>query len=652
MARVMMKLSEFATCALAVGLMATPLLQACSAGDQKTVNSEGTGTVGMEITAPDGSNIGSVSYTISGGPTAKSGALDVSKSNSIAAVIGGLVAGGGYMLALSAASSTGDTCAGSAGPFTVRANATIPVAIVLTCHAKRQNGSIAINGTVDVCPGIDSIGASPSEAAVGNDITVTAVATPDETAIGFPLAYTWTGATSSAGGAATFHCSAGGSFPITVRVANGDPACDPTDPSANATINVSCTTGSPGGDGGLDSGSSSGGSGSSGGSSGSSSGSSGSSSGGSSGGASDSGTPDGSASGNVRVASGGSHSCARLTDGTVKCWGANNAGQLGDGTTNNRVSPVAVFGLTGAIDVVAGTNHSCALLSGGTVKCWGDNSYGAIGDGTTTNRASATQVSQLSGVTAISANNQDTCALLSDLTVRCWGDNSYGQLGDGSTVTRPVPAVVSGLSGVVALSVGGTHTCAVLGSGGVSCWGYNGYSELGDGTTTARSTPVSVGGLLIPAIGVAVGQDHTCVLQNDHTVRCWGWGGYGQLGDGTTMNRSGPTADPGLNMVTALAAGDVYTCAVLGNGSVDCWGANAHGQLGDGTATGRMTPVASSTVGTVVTVGASNASASGYLSHTCASFADGSVNCWGYNAQGQVGNGTTTNTSLPTPVSL
>jgi streptogramin lyase len=209
---------------------------------------ESTGTVGMQVTLPDGSHIGTVSYTISGGPTSKSGTFDVSKSNTVSAIIGGLAAGSGYMISLSATSSAGYPCAGTAGPFTVKANATIPATVVLTCHAPRRNGSISINGVVDVCPGIDSIDAAPSSAAVGNDIGLTASASPDQTAQGFPLVYTWTGVTSATGGAATLHCSSAGSFPVTVSVSNGDSACitNPPDPAMSATVTVTCDVASGG----------------------------------------------------------------------------------------------------------------------------------------------------------------------------------------------------------------------------------------------------------------------------------------------------------------------------------------------------------------------------------------------------------------------
>ena len=215
-------------------------LSACSGSHSSAP--ESTGTIAMQLALPDGSHIDSVGYTISGGPTSKAGTVDVSNDGKIDAVVGGLEAAPGYMIALSATSSAGYRCAGQAGPFTVIANATVSIAVVLTCHAPRGTGGVAVTGVVDVCPGIDSIAAVPSAAQVGDDIAVTASASPDESAQGFPLMYTWAGVTSSSGNAATLHCASPGSFPITVSVSNGDPACvtTPVDPATRATITLTC----------------------------------------------------------------------------------------------------------------------------------------------------------------------------------------------------------------------------------------------------------------------------------------------------------------------------------------------------------------------------------------------------------------------------
>ena len=351
-------------------------------------------------------------------------------------------------------------------------------------------------------------------------------------------------------------------------------------------------------------------------------------------------------SGVTAIAAGADQTCALMTGGGVKCWGYNYFGQLGNSTTTDSATPVDVSGLASGVSAIdAGWAHTCALMATGGVKCWGWNNIGQLGDGTTTDRAIPGDVNGLpGGVSALAAGDYHTCALTTGGGVKCWGADHYGQLGDGATTTGPALVNVSGLgSGVIAIASGGWHTCALTTDGAVKCWGYNSDGQLGDGTLTNRATPVDVIGLASKVLTLAAGGEHTCALTAGGWVRCWGWNTYGQLGDGTTIDRKSP-----MSGILALAAGDEHTCTLTTGGGVKCWGANSAGQLGDGTLTHRATPVDVSGL----TSGVVALAAGGY--HTCAVMDaghGGGVKCWGANSAGQLGDGTTAQRATPVDVS-
>jgi len=364
------------------------------------------------------------------------------------------------------------------------------------------------------------------------------------------------------------------------------------------------------------------------------------------------------------ITAGGSHTCAILDDGSVSCWGDNDYGQLGDGTTTDRNTSTQTSSLgtdRTAVAITAGYRHTCAILDDGSVSCWGYNSGGQLGDGTTTNRNTPTQTSSLGTdrtAVAITAGYRHTCAILDDGYVSCWGYNSAGQLGDGTTMMRNTSTQTSSLGAdrtAVAITAYSHHTCAILDDGSVSCWGRNNQGQLGDGTTTTnpRSTPTQTSSLGTDrtAVAITAGYWHTCAILDDASVSCWGHNGNGRLGDGTTNDGFTPTQTSSLGAdrtAVAITAGYRHTCAILDDGSVSCWGDNARGQLGDGTTTDRNTPTQTSSLGTDRTAVAIT---SGY-EHTCAILDDGSVSCWGDNDYGQLGDGTTNDRFTPTAIEI
>jgi hypothetical protein len=281
-----------------------------------------------------------------------------------------------------------------------------------------------------------------------------------------------------------------------------------------------------------------------------------------------------------------------LSGGTVKCWGWNFYGAVGDNTTTDRWTPVSVPGISNGIQISEGGGHSCVLLSDGTIKCWGDDEAGELGDNSTVNKKLPVSVIGINNAIQIATGNIHTCAVLSGGTVKCWGRNQYGQLGDNTTTQRLVPVSVVGINNAVSVATeaGSDHfTCAVLSGGTAKCWGENNHGQLGDGTTTSSLTPVQVSGIT-NAVQIAVGYYHTCALLSDGTIKCWGYNNYGQLGDNTTTQRLIPVPVLGISNAVRVSSGDGDVCALLSDGTMRCWGYNSRGQLGDNTTTNRWIP--------------------------------------------------------------
>jgi len=284
-------------------------------------------------------------------------------------------------------------------------------------------------------------------------------------------------------------------------------------------------------------------------------------------------------SGAVSLTVGSYHTCAVLSDGSVKCWGLEMAGQLGTGTNSSDSSvPVNVPGISGAVQVSGGGFTSCVVLLTGNIKCWGENSYGQLGNGTSNNISySPTSVQNISNAASVHVGNDDACALLATGNIKCWGANRSGQLGNGSTSDSSIPVAVSGIDNAMLLATGGGHSCALLDTGKLKCWGDNSYGQLGDGSTTNALTPVEVSGLAgIVDISLST---HSCVVLSSGSVMCWGSNEFGQLGNGTTTNSLTPIAVIGISNAVSVAAGYDHTCAVLSDSSIKCWERSRKGSL-------------------------------------------------------------------------
>jgi alpha-tubulin suppressor-like RCC1 family protein len=375
------------------------------------------------------------------------------------------------------------------------------------------------------------------------------------------------------------------------------------------------------------------------------------------------------------VAAGWGHSCALINDGTIRCWGNNTTGALGNGDKSvdgNTIVisnfAVQVSGVTEAVSITTGGYHTCALLRSGQLQCWGKNEFGQLGDGRGGANVHSTipanvinpDGTPLSNVLSVVGGTDHTCALLSDNTVKCWGNNQWNELGLGPSSTAmtsktPVPVVTasgSPLSGMTTLAATHDHTCATQSStatspGPVYCWGYNSDGQLGTGNTQSTAVAVKVGTL--QAVAVGAGGDHSCALGISTSgtvfnVQCWGTDSLGEIGAGPrdgTYDVFTPVHALVSANATMIALGWSHSCAVLVGGAIQCWGYNYYGQLGNGGNGDNSSSNVPVNVKTLSQVG--SLSAGEY--HTCA-VNSGAVYCWGKNDFAQLGNAGT-DSSVP-----
>jgi len=349
------------------------------------------------------------------------------------------------------------------------------------------------------------------------------------------------------------------------------------------------------------------------------------------------------------VSAGLRYSVELQASGAMLAWGDNSSGELGDGTTTKRATPVPLPGLgpdSGVVQVAAGGSHTLVLKADGRVLAWGHNRSGELGDGSTVDHPMPEVIGALTNVTALAAGDGFSLALKADGTVLAWGNNKSGQLGDGNApADHATPAPVRGLgsgSGVVALAAGGSHALVLKRGGAVMAWGNGTSGQLGDASNGKASAPTNVTGLG-PGSGVrtiAAGGSFSLALKADGSVVAWGNNKSGELGDGSApIDHNTPTPVSGLGThsgVRAIAAGGSFSLALKGDGTVLAWGNNKSGQLGDGDAPNdHHSPVAVDGLGPgsgIIGVAAGNA-------HALAVKSDGTVLAWGLNSSGELGDG-------------
>jgi alpha-tubulin suppressor-like RCC1 family protein len=354
-----------------------------------------------------------------------------------------------------------------------------------------------------------------------------------------------------------------------------------------------------------------------------------------------------------QMSAGAEHTCAVAVAGEVFCWGSSADGRLGEDqavrTDAALDQPDAGFdfgqftlALDHAVQVAAGAAHSCAITEDGAIECWGQNTHGQVDASRSDDVIQAPHTVMVRGASQLDAGAEHTCAVAAQ-GVSCWGNGRYGQLGREVADRAFLPALVPGTQGAVAVAAGTRHTCALMDDGTVRCWGELIDEATNEPTSSAEAT-------LVPGVTdaklIAAGGGQSCAARENDVV-CWGDNASGQLGDGTTEPSARPKAVPGLQGALHLAAGGGerdgrlvgHTCAVDRDFNVLCWGRNEEGQLGNGSTASTLKPV--------IVLARPDREDEIYLNdvgeidlglaHSCARDNDGPIVCWGEDREGQLG---------------
>ncbi len=344
--------------------------------------------------------------------------------------------------------------------------------------------------------------------------------------------------------------------------------------------------------------------------------------------------------------SGGYHfTCGLTTDHRAYCWGFNDTGALGDGTHTHRHTPTAVAGGLSFRQISAGAISACGVTMDFRAFCWGANDNGLLGDGTTTYRTTPVAVAGGHRFRQVETNWKHTCGVsYPDDRVYCWGENLDGELGDGTRTRRLKPTLVASTLRFRRVSAGWSHSCGVTADDRMFCWGLNSLGQIGDSSTAARRLKPARVGRTRDWHDVDAGGFHTCAVTTADRAYCWGNGTKGELGTGQQAVSFWPRAVAGGLRFHRVSAGYTHTCGESTGDRSYCWGDGSLGQSGAGFIVDNpLTPIA-------VVGGHAFKQVSTGSTHTCGRTIAGVAYCWGYNAYGQLGDGTIIDRLAPVPV--